>query len=301
MSDIKNVVFRSAIGGYNKSDVNNYLVRSSAELMEREAAASERVERAENEVNEYINRIEAAEAELENAKNIIAEKDAEIAKLTDEKKLLEDSISIQTNSEITPENEAISKEDFDRQEAIIAKQFEEIEALKAEIEELKNQSSEIEITKEKYDELVKKAAQYDKTSNSIGETLISAKNTAEEIISAAREEARLLEVKAEKELEEKRRNIEETSKRAIESIFSKVSLAAAECRRDVSAVTSYTYSVIEKALEDIRSKAGNSEIKIKSYEDSIWRGVKEDLNCIKSTSSSEQKKAAPEQVKRIRK
>ncbi|MBR3966645.1 MAG: hypothetical protein IKJ91_06190 [Clostridia bacterium] len=301
MSDIKNVVFRSAIGGYNKSDVNNYLVRSSAELLEREAAASERVERAENEVNEYINRIEAAEAELENAKNIIAEKDAEIAKLTDEKKLLEDSISIQTNSEITPENEAISKEDFDRQEAIIAKQFEEIEALKAEIEELKNQSSEIEITKEKYDELVKKAAQYDKTSNSIGETLISAKNTAEEIISAAREEARLLEVKAEKELEEKRRNIEETSKRAIESIFSKVSLAAAECRRDVSAVTSYTYSVIEKALEDIRSKAGNSEIKIKSYEDSIWRGVKEDLNGIKSTSSSEQKKATPEQVKRIRK
>ena len=301
MSDIKNVVFRSAIGGYNKSDVNNYLVRSSAELLEREAAASERVERAENEVNEYINRIEAAEAELENAKNIIAEKDAEIAKLTDEKKLLEDSISIQTNSEITPENEAISKEDFDRQEAIIAKQFEEIEALKAEIEELKNQSSEIEITKEKYDELVKKAAQYDKTSNSIGETLISAKNTAEETISAAREEARLLEVKAEKELEEKRRNIEETSKRAIESIFSKVSLAAAECRRDVSAVTSYTYSVIEKALEDIRSKAGNSEIKIKSYEDSIWRGVKEDLNGIKSTSSSEQKKATPEQVKRIRK
>ena len=301
MSDIKNVVFRSAIGGYNKSDVNNYLVRSSAELMEREAAASERVERAESEVNEYINRIEAAEAELENAKNIIAEKDAEIEKLTDEKKLLEDSISIQTNSEMTPENEAMSKEDFDRQEAIIAKQFEEIEALKAEIEELKNQSSEIVITKEKYDVLVKKAAQYDKTSNSIGETLISAKNTAEEIISAAREEARLLEAKAEKELEEKRRNIEETSKRAIESIFSKVSLAAAECRRDVSAVTSYTYSVIEKALEDIRSKAGNSEIKIKSYEDSIWRGVKEDLNGIKSTSSSEQKKATPEQIKRIRK
>ena len=39
MSDTKNVVFRSAVGGYNKNDVNEYLVRQSAELTEREEAA----------------------------------------------------------------------------------------------------------------------------------------------------------------------------------------------------------------------------------------------------------------------
>ncbi len=306
MSDIKNVVFRNAISGYNKSDVNEYIARSSAELIEREAAANERVKRAKSEVNEYIAKISITEEELKKANTVIKEKETEILKLTEEKQLLEDSVAVQSENDAndiaSKNDETVSKLEFDRQEVLIARQYEEIEALKAEIERLKENGPEVEITKDKYDELVKKASLYDKTSNSIGETLISANNTAEEIISAAREEARLLEEKAERELEEKRKNIEETSRRAIESIFSKLSLAAAESRRDVTAVTSYTYSVIEKALEDIRIKSSNSEVKIKSYEESIWRGVKEDLNSISAASASgAQKKPIADQIKRIRK
>lgn len=296
MSDTKNVVFRNAVGGYNKSDVNEYIARSSAELMEREAAANERVKRAESELSEYIEKIDKLETEIENINNVIAEKDAEIAKISAEKQLLEDSAAVKTDVD-----ENVSKLEFDRQEAIIAEQYNEIEALKSEIEHLKGQASEVDITKERYDELVKKAVLYDKTSASIGEALISANKTAEEIVSAAKEEARILEEKAEKELAEKRRNIEETSKRAMESIFSKLSLAAAESRRDVTAVTSYTYGILERALEDIKSKSSNSEIKIKSYEDSIWRGVKEDLNSISTfRASDEQRKATAEQIKRMK-
>ena len=303
MSDIKNVVFRNAIGGYNKSDVNEYLIRSSSELMEREAAANERVKRAESELGEYIEKISALEDELDIKRAEIAEKDAEIAKISAEKQLLEDSVEVKDIPEIAFEGEEkVSKLEFDRQEAIIAEQYNEIESLKAEIERLNEKSHEIDITKDKYDELVKKAALYDKTSASIGDTLISANKTAEEIIAAAKEEARILEEKAEKELSEKRKNIEETSRRAMESIFSKLSLAAAESRRDVTAVTSYTYSVIEKALEDIKSKSSNSEIKIKSYEDSIWRGVKEDLNSLSTYHApNDRRKASAEQLKRIKK
>lgn len=309
MSDIKNVVFRNAIGGYNKSDVNDFLVRSSAELMEREAAANERVKRAERELGEYIEKLGALETELDRTRAEIAEKDAEIAKISVEMQLLEersakfDGIDSNDISEIVSEDEEkVSKLEFDRQEAIIAEQYNEIESLKAEIERLKEQAHEVDITKDKYDELIKKAALYDKTSASIGDALISANKTAEEIISAAKEEARMLEEKAEKELAEKRRSIEETSKRAMESIFAKLSLAAAESRRDVTAVTSYTYRIIEKALEDIKSKSSNSEIKIKSYEDSIWRGVKEDLNSISTFNAPDhQRKASAEQLKRIKK
>ena len=309
MSDIKNVVFRNAISGYNKSDVNEFLVRSSAELMEREAAANERVKRAESELGEYVEKIGVLETELDRMRSEIAEKDAEIVKISAEKQILEDSLAAHdmTNTKefseiVSEDDEKISKLDFDKQEAIIAEQYNEIESLKAEIERLKEQAHEVDITKDKYDELVKKAALYDKTNASIGETLLSANKTAEEIISAAKEEARMLEGKAEKELAEKRRSIEETSKRAMESVFSKLSLAAAESRRDVTAVTSYTYRVIEKALEDIKSKASNSEIKIKSYEDSIWRGIKEDLNSISTFHTPDhQRKASAEQLKRIKK
>ncbi len=306
MSDIKNVVFRSAVGGYNKSDVNEYLVRSSAELMEREAAANERVKRAESELGECLQKLNDVKEELERAKDEIAEKVAEIAAISGEKQMLEDRMAMQAETNIKDDIKFSAKEDskidFDKQEAIIAAQYEEIEALKTEIEHLKEQGPEINITKEKYDELVKKAALYDKTSATIGDTLLSANKTAEEILSAAREEARLLEEKAEKELVEKRKTIEETSKRAMESIFSKLSLAAAESRRDVTAVTSYTYSILEKALEDIKSKTGNSEVKIKSYEDSIWRGVKDDLNSISTyRAPSDPKKIQADQMRRIKK
>ncbi len=309
MSDIKNVVFRNAIGGYNKSDVNEYIVRSSAELMEREAAANERVKRAESESGELSEKLGVLEVELDRAKAEIAEKDAQIAKISAEKQLLEDSALMQADEASKEINdgtfegdEKVLKLDFDRQEAIISEQYNEIESLKSEIERLKEQAPEIEITKEKYDELIKKAALYDKTSASIGDTLISANKTAEEIISAAREEARILEEKAERELEEKRKSIEETSKRAMESIFSKLQLAAAESRRDVISVTSYTYSVLERAVEDIKSKSSNSEIKIKSYEDSIWRGVKDDLNSISTYRAHEdKKKTTAEQLRKTKK
>ena len=309
MSDIKNVVFRKAVGGYNKSDVNEYLVRSSAELMEREAAANERVKRAESELCECQEKLDALEAELEKAKAVITEKDDEIKKILAEMQLLEDSINLQAENDekavlddVSYDDEKASKLELDRQEAIIAGQYNEIDALKEEIERLKEQGPEVDITKEKYDELVKKAALYDKTSASIGETLISANKTAEEIIFAAKEEARILEEKAERALNEKKKIIEETSRRAMESIFSKLSLAAAESRRDVTAVTSYTYSILEKALEEIKSKSSNSEVKIKSYEDSIWRGVKENLNSISMYLAPEdQKKKTADQLRRIKK
>ena len=64
MSDTKNVVFRNAVGGYNKNDVNEYLVRISAEIMEREEAAAERVKRAEKESAEYIEKLAELEEKL---------------------------------------------------------------------------------------------------------------------------------------------------------------------------------------------------------------------------------------------
>ncbi len=294
MSESKNIIFRNSVGGYNKKDVNEYIIRSSAELIEREQAASERVKRAEKELSEILEKLQKIEDELEKSKIIIGEKEEEIKKITAEKQLIEEKALLQL--------ETASKLDFEKQEVIISKQYEEIESLKAKIEEQKEQRGEVDITKEKYEELVKKAALYEKNSASISETLISANKTAEEIVLAAREEARIIVEKAEKELETNRKNIEETSKRSLESLFGKLSLAAAESRRDVTAVTSYTYRVLEKALEDIKIKSSNSETKIKSYEESIWRAVKDDLKSIScSLGRSEQKKLSSATEKHMKK
>ena len=173
--------------------------------------------------------------------------------------------------------------------------------LRGEIEELRAKLSDSDSDKERYEELSKKAALYEKTSANIGEAIISANKTAEEIISAAKEEARLLTERAQKELDEKRKSLEESSRRAMESIFGKLTLAASEGRKDISSASSYTYQVLEKALEDIKSRNNSSEAKLKNHEESLWRSIKDDLDSVGiSLDKKPQKKMTPEQMRRIK-
>lgn len=294
MSDTKNVVFRNAVGGYNKNDVNEYLVRISAEIMEREEAAAERVKRAEKENAEYIERLAELEEKLSSLAAQIEEKENEITRLSEEK--TERDVTEDTVSEDLGES-------LDAKEALIAEQFEEIDSLREENLNLKEALSCAENDKAGYEELAKKAALYDKTSANIGEAIISANKTAEEILSSAREEARILCERAEKELEEKRKALEESSKRAMESIFGKLALAASEGRKDISASSAYACRVLEKAIEDIELKTGNSEAKLKNYQESIWRSIKDELDVLGNVGdkNSVQKKMTPEQMRRIRK
>ena len=300
MSDIKNVVFRSSISGYNKSDVNEYLVRMSQEFNEREAAVRERAERAEKEAQASEEKLAELEGCTENYKIQIAEITARLDNALGEKLELENKAA-RADKETVSEYEARIKE----QDAVIARQFEEIDSLREELENTREKLAGLDSTNEKYEELSRKAQLYEKTSANIGDAIISANKTAEEIVAAAKEEARLLAEQAQRELDEKRRALEESARRALESIFGKLASAASENRKEVAGASAYAYQIIDKALADIKNRNDSVNTRLKNYEDNLWKSIKDDLDAVGTEKNDIKrpihKKPSAEQLTRFKK
>ena len=294
MADTKNVVFRTAIKGYNKSDVNEYLVRMSEESTAREDAARERALRAEKEAREYELEIEDLKSDSEKLRTELSETVEELNKARAEINELESR-----PIEIDTEGIALRDQKIGEQEAIIAKQFEEIDSLREQLAKANELQKEADDENARYEELMRKAQLYDKTSANIGDAIISAKKTAEEIVAAAKEEARILTDRAQKELEDKRKAIEESSQRAFESIFSKLLAAASENRKEVAGASAYAAQVFEKAISEIKARNESANTKLKNYEDSLWKSIRDDLDSI--STQKQAKKPLNEQIKRIKK
>ena len=170
MAKEKMVFFRSALGGFNREDVNNYIEKLNAEFAERERAAKKKLDAAEEKC-----------AELDNVK---AQLDSKLLRL----------------SELEAEAE--------QREKLIAEYIRQIEMQAAEIEKLQasksNAESEIDLLSTKLESLsdaIQKSEKYDDISAQIGEIILSAKSTAEEIISQAEEEAATMRATADAQME----------------------------------------------------------------------------------------------------
>ena len=280
MSEIKDVMFRTALSGYNKSDVNEYLLSTNNSFTEKENLLRSKLEKAEKDAEgakERADILEKSSLEKESQNACLRDK---LTQTNNEKEALEESV-------------AELQIKIEESERVIAKQYEEIESLKNKIEQLENTPASAHETDAEYEELVKKARLYDKTSSNIGETIISANKTAEEIIASAREEARILTERTERELEEKRRVCEETSKQALESIFGKLVSAASELKRDIVSSSNFANETLEHAFADIKSRNDSVNVKIKNYEASTWKSIRGDLDTIgvERPSASEKKES----------
>lgn len=274
MHEIKDIVFRKSMNGYNKTDVNNYLISVNNKFSEIEEALKDKILRAEKSEREAIEKFESLEL---TSQKEISEKNSEIQKLLSEMEELIKEQDSKVHKQILVECEEKVRE----QEIIISKQFEEIEFLKNEIEKMKETLAQGTCDSDgEYDELIKKAQLFDRTSANIGEAIISANKTAEEIIAEAKEEARIITERTQRELDEKRQNFEKSSRLALESIFEKLVSAASEGRRDVANASSFAFQTIERALAEIQNRNENVNTKIKNYENSLWKSIKGDLESI---------------------
>lgn len=300
MSEAKNVVFRSAVSGYNKTDVNEYLLRIVGEFNEKEEALKKKTEYAEKETSALKEKLDEMENLLDEQKSVLNQKNSELEKVTLEKEELQAKLEAAEEENNSGLNEKISEQD-----AVIAKQFEEIDSLKAELESIKEKLALAESETSEFAELAKKAQIYEKTSANIGEAIISANKTAEEIVAAAKEEARLLTEETQRELDEKRRIFDENTKMALDSIFGKLVAAASENRKEIAGASNYAHQVIEKAFFDIKSRNDGVNARLKSYEESLWKSIKCDLASINATRSdakkSTQKKLSAEALKKLKK
>ena len=242
MSD-KNTLFKSALGGYNKSDVNNYITAVSAELKAKEELYSMQKSRLEKEleiekeskklVSEQLDELGfelfSAQSELASANLRETELKNSVMGLSERVAELEQALAIKT-SEAEQSSEELDK-------------IGEMIGVTSDDDEM---------------DLTQKAALYDKLSDRIGEIMLKADSDAEQIMTGAMERSEEIISDAQKQADDILNSAEKEAQR----IRDRYKKAAGNYYEEVAIFVSEIKEHLESFVREIGTKSNELEHKI---------------------------------------
>ena len=170
--------FRTSLSGFNKADVLEYLDKQNADFLEESRRSAAALEEKSKKIEELSAAADKLTAELSDAKSQAEEAKAKAEELA---AALEDA-----------------KRALSESEAVIASQTELIDSLKKEAEAHEADGT------GKDAETERKAELYDGMSSQLGDILITANKSADEIIDAANKKAEAINAEAVRSAEESR-------------------------------------------------------------------------------------------------
>lgn len=256
------VLFRKAINGYNRNDVNEYLENMSLKAKKRENELDERICELEKELNDTNTRLEAAEArDFADEAAVYEKKLAELEKKLDECEKLNDAKSEYAEKLAT---ELRAKD-------------EELALIKTELDDARRTLADT-------DKLAQKAAQYDSLGNRLGEIMLNAGNTAEKIVTdAGTKAAQLI-----SEASQKRDNCLEVLRRYTKIYcdkLSEVTVASAQERLDrIHSEMAEFEASISRSVINAQKKDGS----VNEYMSEIRRSLDSSLDSILNGSCTSQ-------------
>lgn len=256
MSENKSVIFKSALGGYNKNDVNAYLAAVSAEMKSNEEmhklqcarlekeAENERNEKAviSSKLDELGCELFGACSDLEVEKNKNAELEGSVAQLSQRTAELEREIEEKSNVA----NEALLKLD----EAEL--RIKELEETLLQIDDARKNAP------SGNDDITEKAMLYDKLSERLGEIMLTANSSAEEIMTGAMNHGDEVIANARAEAEK----IKKEASLEAEKLREHYKNAASEYYEEVQMFASDIHDYLENFVREVGSKSAEFENKI---------------------------------------
>ena len=231
MAKEKMVFFRTALGGFNRDDVNSYIEKLNAEFADRERTAKRKLEAAESKIAE----LEEKNAKLDAATSRIAELES-VAEARE--KLI---------------SEYITK---------VEQQAAEIEALCASKDDAESEISLLSEKIESLSETIRKSEKYDDISGQIGEIILSARSTADDIIAKAEDEAAAKRANIDTEMENAAANFNARAATAAYAIKSQMKKLARDSYSAISKKAAETSEMLKKLAAHITSSADEFESKL---------------------------------------
>ncbi len=231
MSKEKMIYFRTSLGGFNKEDVNSYIEKLNAEFSEREKSARKKLEAAE----EKLTDLERLKSELEQALDKISKLES-----------------------AAESREKLIKEQLQR----IDEQAAEIEALACSKSSAESEAARLAERIESLSEIIQKSQKYDGVSSQIGEIILSAKSTADEIVSQAQRESE--------------RKIHETNEQladAARNFNARAATAAYAVKTEMRKLARQSYATLAEKTEQtavlLHSLAENISQSTEAFDDSL--------------------------------
>ena len=229
----KMVYFRTSIGGFNREDVNSYIEKLNGEFAERERTAKRKTDALESKLAE----LETAKSELERALARASALEAAAAE----------------------------------REKLIAEQLARIDEQNAAIESLRRERGEAQSRAESLDErlaslsdAIAKSEKYDDVSAQIGEIILSAKSTADEIIENAKREADAMRRAADEQLESAAASFNARAATAAYAVRSQIKKIANDSYSALTAQTEQTAALLHALAENIGKSSAELDDKLAS-------------------------------------
>ncbi len=229
----KMVYFRTSLGGFNREDVNSYIEKLNSEFAERERAAGRKREA-----------LEAKVAELETAKS-------ELKQALERVSVLEEAAAAR--------------------EKLVAEQLARIEEQNRTIESLRLERGAAEERAESLDErlaslsdAIAKSEKYDGVSAQLGEIILSAQSTAEEIIENAKREADALRKSADEQLESAAASFNARAATAAYAVKNQIKKIANDSYSTLTAQTEQTAALLHALAENIGKSSAELDDKLTS-------------------------------------
>ena len=228
----KMVYFRTSLGGFNREDVNSYIEKLNSEFAERERAAGRKREALEAKVAE----LETAKSELKQALERVSALEAASAR-----------------------------------EKLVAEQLARIEEQNRTIESLRLERGAAEERAESLDErlaslsdAIAKSEKYDGVSAQLGEIILSAQSTAEEIIENAKREADALRKSADEQLESAAASFNARAATAAYAVKNQIKKIANDSYSTLTAQTEQTAALLHALAENIGKSSAELDDKLTS-------------------------------------
>lgn len=191
-------MFHSSISGYNKDDVNRYILEMDRKNKEKTDKLSEDLDKMNKLNAELTEKNEKADADIAEATARLAILQAELDQLKEENKSLSENLQDLTKRhdfyklQTEAQNEALAKAK-DENALLNEKIKDAAEKYAADVETLRSayegEIKEIKNTAKIDDGIAYKLDMYDKISSQIGDILINANRNSDEIITSAKNEA----------------------------------------------------------------------------------------------------------------
>lgn len=231
MSETKNVAFRSAIGGFNREDVNRYILDLNRDFADKEKQASDALSAAESRLAEAT----------ETAENLQREKEA----------------ALTANTALTA-GIAAARAELETLKAQLAATEETAESLRRELAARPASTAASD-----------KSEKYDQISAQIGDIMISASTSADAIVAAANEQAAKIMSETEDEANYIRARLSDAADGMLSRISGELHLSTESCFSELMTALKEMRDSTDHMIRDFEKRSRDLGVKVEYYQSTV--------------------------------
>ncbi len=230
MSETKSVAFRSAISGYNRADVNRYILDLNRDFADKEQELNSALAAAEDKCKEAVDTAEQLRADRDNALNSI------------------DALTADLNA---------ARAELASLKAQLAAAEEATVALRKELAERPTAS------------VADKSEKYDQISAQIGDIMISASTSADAIVAAANEQAAKIMSETEDEANYIRTRLSDAADGMLSRISGELHVSTESCFSELMTALREMRDSTDHMIRDFEKRSHDLGVKVEYYQSTV--------------------------------